>query len=584
MKKPSPDTTTGPQDVREALLRLLARQTGLHAIPVTCAMTVVAAIAAQRVGNSLAFGWLALVVLSLSVRRFVFGLLTQWTHVAVERRLRVAIALGVVNGLIHASSLYFFPALTPFERAVQTAVLTSLAAGAVTTTAGYAWALCAYIFSTLLPLAGFWAFTPMAGAPAWVERALSVLILMYLFLLIGLGRDAWRLFSESFAMRLEQRETNRRLEEALKAAEEASRAKTRFLASASHDLRQPMHTVAVFGAALSMRQFDEATTRIVQQMNTALVALAAQIDALLDISKLDAGVVKAAPTDFDLCALLRRIVDEAAPSAQRKGLRIDLSCPERAPVRLDPLLFERIVRNLTENAIKYTERGQVRVEARRDGAQWTVAIADTGCGIPVSEQQRVFEEFYQVGNRERDRTQGLGLGLSIVKRLADLLQIEVRLESEVGRGTTMTLQFAATRTGQTRAPLPAARPVPGRLDGMRVLLLDDEEGVRASMSALLQNLGCSVAAAADIAGAVDAARAVPPQIVLADLRLRGTESGIDAIQAIRAIVPSAAGLLVSGDTAPERLREVHESGLRLVHKPVTSISVLVEEILAATSS
>jgi signal transduction histidine kinase len=584
MKQLSPNHASEPQDVREALLRLLARQIDLNAIPLTCAMTVVAALAAERVGNLLAFGWLALVIISLAVRRFAFRRLVTRTHLPVDRRLHVAILIAIGNGVIQASSLYFFPALSPFERAVQTMVLTSIAAGTVTTSAGYVPFVCAYVFPTIVPLSMLWAFTPISQAPAWVDRALSVLLLMYVFMLMGLGRDTWRLFKESFAMRLEQRDTNRRLEEALRAAEEASRAKTRFLASASHDLRQPMHTVAVFGAALSMRQFDEATSRIVQQMNAALVALAAQIDALLDISKLDAGVVKASPVDLDLCVLLRRIVEEETPRAQRKGLRIDLSCPDAAPVRADPVLVERIVRNLIDNAVKYSERGQIRVQAGRHGAQWQVVVADTGCGIPPSEQQRVFEEFYQVGNRERDRTQGLGLGLSIVRRLAALLNIEIRLESEVGRGTTVTLRFAASDTLAAVAPTLVARSASRRLDGMRVLLLDDEEGVRASMSALLQDLGCSVAAAADIAGAVDAARAVPPQIVLADLRLRGTESGIAAIQAIRAIVPGAAGLLVSGDTAPERLREVHESGLRLLHKPVTSVSVLVEEMLAATST
>jgi signal transduction histidine kinase len=583
MTDPS-ESATGPQDVREALLQLLARQIDLNAIPITCAMTVVAALAAGKVGNWLAFGWLALVVFSLVGRRFVFWRLVRWTHLPVDRRVLVAVVLGAANGVIQASSLYFFPALSPFERTVQTMVLTSLAAGSVTTSAGYLPFVCAYVFPTILPLSALWAFTPLSQEPEWLDRALSVLILMYVVMLMGLGRDTWRMFSQSFAMRLEQRDTNHRLEEALKSAEEASRAKTRFLASASHDLRQPLQTVAVFGAALSMRKFDEATTRIVQQMNTALVALAVQLDALLDISKLDAGVVKPAAVDFDLCGLLRRIVDESAPNAVRKGLRIDLSCPESAPVKMDPLLVERIVRNLVDNAIKYTESGHVRVEAYRDGRQWRVAVADTGRGIPLSEQQRVFEEFYQVGNRERDRTQGLGLGLSIVKRLAALLQIEVRLESEVDRGTTVTLRFAASDTVAPVAPSAIARSASRRLNGMRVLLLDDEEGVRASMSALLQELGCNVAAAADIAGAVESARAVPPQIVLADLRLRGTESGIAAIQAIRAIVPGAAGLLVSGDTAPERLREVHESGLRLLHKPVTSVSLLVEEMLAATST
>jgi signal transduction histidine kinase/CheY-like chemotaxis protein len=584
MKKSWLNTATEPQDVREALLQLLARQIDLNAIPVACAMTVVAALAAPKVGKLPAFGLLALVVLSLAVRRIAFVRFVRWTHLEVGRRLHFAIALGVANGLIHASSLFFFPALSPFERAVQTMVLTSLAAGTVTTSAGYAPFVCAYVFPTMLPLAWLWAVTPMSQAPQWLDQVISVLLLMYVVMLMGLGRDTWRLFSDSFAMRLEQRDTNRRLEEALRAAEEASRAKTRFLASASHDLRQPMHTVAVFGAALSMRQFDETTAKIVQQMNTALVALAVQLDALLDISKLDAGVVRPAAVDFDLCALLRRIVDESTPNARRKGLRVDLTCPEWAPVKMDPLLVERIMRNLIDNAIKYTERGQIRVEASRDGAQWQVAIADTGCGIPVSEQERVFEEFYQVGNRERDRTQGLGLGLSIVKRLAALLHIELRLTSDEGRGTTVTLKFAAGDALAAAAPSRVPPTASRRLDGMRVLLLDDEEGVRASMSALLQNLGCSVAAAADIAGALDAARAVPPQIVLADLRLRGTESGITAIQAVRTIVPTVAGLLVSGDTAPERLREVHESGLRLLHKPVTSVSVLVEEMLAATSS
>jgi signal transduction histidine kinase len=584
MTPSGPGNATDPQDVREALLRLLARQIDLNAIPVSCAMTLVAALAAEKVGNWLAFGWLALVVLALAARRVAFSRLIRATHVDVGRRLRLAVALAVANALIHASSLYFFPALSPFERAVQTMVLTSLAAGTVITSAGYLPVLCAYVLPTLLPLSGLWAFTPMPQVPQWFDSALSVLLLMYVVMLIGLGRDMWRLFSESFAMRLEQRDTNRRLQEALRAAEEASRAKTRFLASASHDLRQPMHTVAVFGAALSMRRLDDGTTQIVQQMNTALMALAAQIDALLDISKLDAGVVKVAPIQFDLRMLLRRIVDELTANAQRKGLRIELSCPEAALVRLDTVLTERIVRNLIDNAVKYTDRGWISVGVKRDGAHWQVAITDTGCGIPLSEQERVFEEFYQVGNRERDRAQGLGLGLSIVKRLAALLQIEVHLESEVGRGTTVTVRVPASDKQTVTAPSSASATAPGRFNGMRVLLIDDEEGVRASMSALLRNLGCDVVATADIAGAVDAARRAPPQLVLADLRLRGSESGIAAIDAVRAIVPNAGALLVSGDTAPERLREVDQAGLRLLHKPVTSVSVLVEEMLAATSA
>jgi len=584
MGKTRPERSAGPQDAYEALLRLLARQLDLNAIPIICAMTVIATVAAGRVGNALAFGWLALVVLSLALRRMFIARLSRWTHIPITRRLRIATAVAAGNALVHALSLYFFPSLTPFERIFQTMVLTCLAAGNVATSAGYFPWICAYALPMMLSLSILWAFTPSSQAPQWLDRALSVMLFMYLGMLIGLARATWRLFRESFEIRLEQRDTNRRLAEALQAAEEANRAKTRFLASASHDLRQPMHTVAVFGAALSMRRLDEATTQIVQQMNSALQALAAQIDALLDISRLDAGVVKVAPIQFDFCSLLRRIVDESTANARRKGLRIDLSCPESAGVNVDLLLIERIVRNLVDNAVKYTEVGWVSLRVDREGSHWKVAISDTGCGISPSEQQRVFEEFYQVGNRERDRTQGLGLGLSIVKRLAALLQIQIELESEVNRGTTMTLRIPVSDPAASIAPALASRVEQGRLKGMRVLVLDDEEGVRASMSTLLRDLGCDVVAAADIAGAVDAARTALPQIVLADLRLRGTETGIAAIEAVRAIVPGVAGLLVSGDTAPDRLREVHESGLRLLHKPVTSISTLVDEMLAATSA
>ena len=196
---------------------------------------------------------------------------------------------------------------------------------------------------------------------------------------------------------------------------------------------------------------------------------------------------------------------------------------------------------------------------------YEVRVSDTGFGIPQAEQERVFEEFYQLGNPERDRTQGLGLGLSIVRRLSDLLQLGVSMRSAPGQGTVFTLQVASADLSDLR-PGPAAHPMPS-IRGLRVLVIDDEEAVREGMRAVLEALGSEVLLAAGSDEAECLARHAPPDVVLADFRLRGGDDGVTAVRRLRATNPGLAALLVSGDTAPVRLREADAAGLRLLHKP-----------------
>jgi CheY-like chemotaxis protein len=306
--------------------------------------------------------------------------------------------------------------------------------------------------------------------------------------------------------------------------------------------------------------------------------MASQFDALLDISKLDAGVVRINSAPLEPRRLVERLVREFEPVARAKGLEMSASCTFDGVVDTDRLLLERIMRNLVDNAIKYTDAGSLRVDVSAAGEDVVIAVADTGRGIPPAEHARVVEEFYQLDNPERDRTRGFGLGLSIVKRLADLLGIRLELESAPGKGTTFRLHLV--RMAGDAAAL--ARPVMDatRIKGLHVLVVDDERQVRLGMQTLLEGMGCRVTLVDGTSNAVSAARADRPDIVVADFRLRGDDNGIATVRALREIYSELPAILLSGDTAPDRLREAEAAGIMLLHKPV-AVADLAQAIASA---
>jgi len=379
----------------------------------------------------------------------------------------------------------------------------------------------------------------------------------------------------------------RETDEKSRQLELANLARSRFLAAASHDLRQPLHTLSLYSAALKLHAPDGATGEIARHINKALASLSALVDSLLDISKLDAGAVEPEPQSVSLRTLIERIEADYRPLANGKGLEFHVNAPDIL-MQTDPVLFERLVRNLVDNAFKYTAAGNVTLDAQVEGGKVRISVRDTGPGIPPAERERIFEEFYQIGNPERDRVQGLGLGLAIVQRISQLLGLELKLESEPGRGSTFTVTapLAMERRAVPRAPAAPAAPdetAPRALEGARVLVIDDEPDVRAGMRALLEQLGCRVAVCS---GYTDAARLIDQDgledihMIVSDFRLRQHENGIDTVRRLRARLGQVPALLVSGDTAPERLREAQSSGLPLLHKPV-SADKLMEAMLAA---
>ena len=351
----------------------------------------------------------------------------------------------------------------------------------------------------------------------------------------------------------------------------ANRAKSRFLAAASHDLRQPMHALGLFVGQLSdMIQYPEAR-KIVDQVHASVEAMEQLLNALLDISKLDAGVLTPQLEDFPLATLLQRMENNFAAEARAKGLRLRVR-PCHLAVRSDPLLLERIVMNLVSNAVRYTERGGIVVGCRRRGKRVRIDVWDSGIGIPEDKQREIFQEFIQLGNPERDRSRGLGLGLAIVERLARLLDHRIDLASTPGRGSRFSIELPLGDAQQAIREQRGSVPATNSLNGLFVVVVDNEALVRAGMEGVLHGWGCHVVSA----GSGDEALALlgeherTPDVVISDYRLRENETGIAVIDRLRTHYASAIpAALISGDTAPERLREAKDSGYPLLHKPVS---------------
>jgi len=359
-------------------------------------------------------------------------------------------------------------------------------------------------------------------------------------------------------------------EGAQRLAEDAVRAKTGFLAAASHDLRQPLHALNLFVAQLRTETDPAERIRVTGQIDAAVTAMNGLFDALLDISRLDAGALAPELTTFPVAHLLKHIETTSAPEAREKGLRLRF-VPCDAWVRSDFILLQRILLNLVSNAIRYTAGGGVVVGCRRRGQRLRIEVWDSGIGIPENQRQNIFREFYQVADPQRNRRRGpgLGLGLAIVDRLCRLLDHRLELVSTPGRGSRFAVSLPSVAAPQeaiehSKAP---ADPVSGKL----IVVIDDDALALDAMRGLLRSWGCLVVTAgsegtalASLAG--DDQR---PDLIISDYGLADGHTGVEAIQrlrsALRAPIPA---FLVTGDIAPERLREASANGFHLLHKPV----------------
>lgn len=421
--------------------------------------------------------------------------------------------------------------------------------------------------------------------PVHFELAISALVALGLLILVT--RKVRQREEERVARERKLRMTLQQLERAREAAEklhlvaiEASAAKTRFIATASHDLRQPLTALFLYAETLQRLTTDPLVLSVTKQIEQCTRNLERLFASLLDMSKLDAGVVQVSIKIFSMQDLGLRLVQDYQDQANGKGLQLEAEGLDDW-IESDPVLFERVLRNLLENALRYTESGRVTLSWSRNGSDVTVEVTDTGPGIPISDQEKIFDEYFQINNSSRARGQGLGIGLSIVRKLSLLLGLKVELQSDEGKGSCFRLICR-----------PADRPILSSqtkdkvrdydvsgLKGKSLLIVDDDPEVLNSAATVFRISGCAVVTAQTRAEAIAAFSESRPDAIIIDFRLKENENGIEVLESLRTRWPGLRALVITGDTGPQPLRHILSSGYRLMHKPLRA-EELVSQVRA----
>lgn len=486
---------------------------------------------------------------------------------------RTLVLLAGLAGLaVGVSGALFFPYVPDENRVLIALVYFAMTAGGIAVSASSQAILSAYSLAMLLPAAVAW---------AWVVPAQSVavigLALLYCTFLILVAGDGERLLARSIRIRQERdrvvldlQRRNADVQAAMAEAERSAQARARVLAAASHDLRQPLHALSIYSAILNAKPDADALAEVSRNVDQLVRALGNLLNGLLDLSRLSSGHFVPERKVFALDRIAHDVGTEMAGAAQAKGLAL-VERLEPVKVEGDPTAIGRVLRNLIDNAIKYTDRGTITVAVYRDGARACLSVTDTGKGIPASEHGRIFEEFYQLDNAARDRSKGVGLGLAIVQRLCELVGATITVDSAPGRGARFVVSMPAHAALDAVASTDAAPLTARALRGQRVVVVDDEPEIQRSMSQLLSLWGLRVRTA----GSPDEVRALiaaegAPDLLLADLRLGGDEHGAALAQRLRDDHPRMAVLILTGETSSDALRDANRGGLPLLQKPVTA--------------
>lgn len=522
------------------------------------------------------FSWFALYVVQLLARLAMVRSFRRENPSGARLRVwarRYTLGLAAGAAIYGSIAIFMFPYADTLGRMFLVITVIAMAAGGVSGSAYHPPAMVTYPLVLLMPML---ARLLLEGDLEYGLLALALAI--YTLGILAFGRNQARFIRSSFAVGHENVELLEELrrkteiaETAQRKAEQASLAKSQFFAAASHDLRQPMQALGLFAASLREAKREPEDARRIDQILSSVDTLESLFDELLDISKLDAGYVKPAPSHFAAKTLFGRLESAYTPLARRSGLALSFE-DAGAVLQTDAVLLERVLGNLIGNALRYTPAGSVRVSCRSAGERVAIEVTDTGIGIPREEHEKVFDEFYQLGNPERDRRKGLGLGLATVKRMTQLLGCRVSLDSAPGRGSVFVVEVAGGDAARVAPPVGEVHTEDlDALHGKLIAVVDDERDVREGLADLLGQWRCKPVVAASTADLLQqlAAAGERPDAVIADYRLREHQTGVGAASALRERYGASLPVLImSGDTTQEIFTTVREHRLPLLSKPV----------------
>ena len=516
--------------------------------------------------------WLLCVYALTGIRLFFvlkYKAQTELTNQRIHHWAKIATLMSLISGCQWAAAAYLFFIPDQLASALLiTLMLLGMATAAVASLSVYLPAFYCYSIPTLLILAIQYFFVG-----EYEYTLIGVLILFYLASIIAFARNICFTIVESINLR----NANARLIANLKIerdkAEEASLAKSKFLASASHDLRQPIQAISLFTYTLLNKLKEPDNLDTAEKISASTAGLQDLLNSLLDVSKLDAGVITAKNYHFDITQVTSEMIKEFTPIAEKQGIKLKRDVDEIV-IDSDPVLVKRILQNLVSNAIRYTQSGgSVTVSCKQENKDCKISISDTGQGIPEDQLENIFNEFHQLNNPERDRSKGLGLGLSIVKRLSSIINTEIEVQSQLKQGTCFSFLLPMGDQAQLQPHSLAtkyAHQYSPNLAGYRVIVIDDEKEVRDAIANTLEQWQCITQRFEEISH--ETLKEVSEvDLIVSDLRLRNNKTGIEAINDIREhagrFIP---GILVTGDTAPERIQQANKSNNLLLHKPITA--------------
>lgn len=515
-------------------------------------------------------GWLGAIALLCGVR---LGLLRRFRRTAGPRAERWAPLFVLVSGIAGvcwgALAWLFFTPEQPFTLAIVAIVLMSMVSSATQSVGAYFPAHLAFALPCALPFAARCLVSGNGSLATLGALSLVFVVTVELFAL-----RISRAIEDALRLRFENESLVGQLTVEKERAESANLAKTRFLATASHDLRQPIHAMSLFVPALKTLSERPSVSPLVvgtiaTRLQAALDTMAQLLNRLLDISRLDAGALQPSPRPVNLQGLLRQVSDEVAQQAKAKGLKLRVR-GQALTAHTDPAILHTILSNLAGNAVRYTERGGVLLATRRRGDRVRLEVWDSGIGISAEDLPRITDEFFQAegGRRDASQSRGFGLGLAIVKRSAELLGSPLHARSRPGRGSVFAIELPLSDVAAPAAGAASSEAAPAR--SHRVLVVDNDEQILTAMSYLLRGWGHEPLLArsvGEVLAHLDAGAA--PELALIDLHLASDEHGLQVAERLRErLGPRIRLAIVTGDTGREALASICAAGVTGLHKPV----------------